>query len=49
MIKFGDATKENIKEHSPKWQKIPDYPYRIWIIWDSGSGKTNLLFDLIGH
>ena len=29
MIKFGDATKENIKEHSPKWQQIPVYPYRI--------------------
>ena len=29
MIEFGDATKENIKEHSPKWQQIPDYPYRI--------------------
>ena len=29
MIKFGDATKENIKEHSLKWQQIPDYPYRI--------------------
>ena len=26
---------------------IPDSPYRILIIGDSGSGKTNLLLNLI--
>ena len=29
------------------WQYIPDYPYRILIIGGSGSGKTNLLLNLI--
>ena len=41
MINFDDVIKENIKEHIPKWQKIPDHPYRILIIGGSGSGKTN--------
>ena len=43
MINFGDVTKENIKEH------IPDPPYRILIIGNSGSGKTNALTNLINH
>ena len=29
------------------WPYIPDYPYRILIIGGSGSGKTNLLLNLI--
>ena len=37
MIKFNDVTKENIKEHNPNWSQIPDHPYRIIIIQDSGS------------
>ena len=28
---------------------IPDHPYRILIIGGSGSGKTNLLLNLIKH
>ena len=27
----------------------PDHPYRILIIFDSGSGKTNVLLNLIKH
>ena len=46
MIKFDDATKENMKEHNPIWPQIPDRPYRILIIGGSGSGKTNALFNL---
>ena len=49
MIKFDDITKENIKEHNPNWPQIPDHPYRILIIENSGSVKTNLLFNLISH
>ena len=49
MIIFEDVTKENIKEHNPNWPQIPDYPYRILITGDSGSGKTNLLFNLRSH
>ena len=33
--------KENIKEHNPNWQQIPDHPYRILIIGDFESEKTN--------
>ena len=29
------------------WPYIPDHPYRILIIGGSGSGKTNLLLNLI--
>ena len=46
MISSDDVTKENIKEHCPQ---IPDHPYRILIIGGSGSGKTNLLFNLLSQ
>ena len=49
MIIFHDVTKENIKEHNLNWPQIPDYPYRILIIGDSGSRKTNLSFNLISQ
>ena len=39
MINFDDVVKENIKEHNPNRQKIPDHPYRILIIGGCGSGK----------
>ena len=32
MINFDDARKENMKEHNPNRQEIPDYTYRILII-----------------
>ena len=41
MIHFDNATKQNIKEHNPNWLQIPDHPYRILIIGDPGSEKTN--------
>ena len=25
MVNFDDVTKENIKEHNPNWQQIPDH------------------------
>ena len=49
MIIFHDVTKENIKEHNLNWPQISDYPYRILIIGDSGSRKTNLSFNLISQ
>ena len=49
MINFDDVANENIEEHNPKWPEILDHPYRILIIGSSGSGKTNLLFNLINH
>ena len=34
-------------KHNKNWQYTPDHPYRILIIGGSGSGKTNLLLNLI--
>ena len=38
-----------ILQKIPNWQEIPNHPYRIIISGDSGSGKTNSLFNLIIH
>ena len=46
MMNVDDAIKENIKELNPNWKQISDHPYRILITGGSGSGKTNLLFNL---
>ena len=35
--------------HNPNWPYIPDHPYKILIIVRSGSGKTNVLLNLIKH
>ena len=47
MINFDDIVNENKSVHSKNWPYIPDHPYRILIIGDSGSGKTNALLSLI--
>ena len=47
MINFDNYTSENKTINSRSWPYIPDYPYRILIIRGSGSGKTNLLINLI--
>ena len=44
MIKFNDFTKENLKEDNLNWPQIRDDPYRIIIIWGSGSAETNSFF-----
>ena len=49
MINFDDYTNENIIEHNPKWPYIPDHPYRLLIVGDSGSGKTKALLNLINN
>ena len=49
MISCDDATKENLKEHNPNWPQTADHSYRILIMGGSGSGKTNLLFNLISQ
>ena len=46
-INFDDYVNENKAEHNKNWPYIPDHPYRILIIGGSGSGKTNLLLNLI--
>ena len=47
MINFDDYIHENKTGHNKNWPYIPDHPYRILIIKGSGSGKTNLLLNLI--
>ena len=49
IINFNDIKKKNIKEHNPNQPQIHDYPYIILICGGSGSGKMNLLFNLINH
>ena len=49
MINLDSITNENNKEHNEKWPFIPDHPYRILIIGGSGSGKTNVLLNLINE
>ena len=38
---------ENKTEHSRNWLHTPDKPYIILIIKDSGSGKANVLLNLV--
>ena len=47
MINFDDYLNENKTGHNKNFPYIPDHPYRILIIGGSGSGKTNLLLNLI--
>ena len=37
------------KQHNLKLLYIPDHPYRILIIRDSGSVKTNALLNLVNN
>ena len=47
MINFDDYVSENEIKHNNNWPYILDNPYRILIIGGSGSGKTNLLLNVI--
>ena len=49
MFNFHYIIKEHIKEHNPKWQEISNHPYRMLVIGGSGSGKTNVLHNLINN
>ena len=49
MISLDSIMNNNNKEHNEKWPYIPDHPYRILIIGGSGSGKTNVLVNLINE
>ena len=46
MISSDDYTIKNKTPLNENWPYIPDHPYRILIIGDSGSGKTNALLNL---
>ena len=45
MMKNYDESVE--VNHNSNWPYIPDHPYRILIISGYGSGKINVLFNLI--
>ena len=47
MINFDNYVNENKTERNKNWPYIPDHPYKILITGGSGSGKTNLLLNLI--
>ena len=47
MMKNYDESVEII--HNRNWPYIPDHPSTILIIGGSGSGKTNVLLNLIKH
>ena len=47
MINFDDNVNENKTQHNKNWSHTQDHPYRILIIGGSGSGKTNVLLNLI--
>ena len=49
MFNLDDITNENNKGHNKKLPYIPDHPYRILLIGGSGSGKTNVLLNLINQ
>ena len=49
MFNFDDVTNENRTEYNPNWTSIPYHLYRISITGSSGSGKTNILLNLINH
>ena len=46
MKNYDQTVKIN---HNPNWRYVVDHTYRILIIDGSGSGKTNVLLNLIKH
>ena len=49
MINSDDYANENKTRHNSKRSHIPDHTYRLLIIGDSASGKTNALSHLIDN
>ena len=45
MINFDNYVNENKTKHNKNWS--PDHLYRILIVGGTGSGKTNVLLNLI--
>ena len=46
MNNYGESVKINYNQN---WSYIPDHLCKILIIGSSGSGKTNVLLNLIKH
>ena len=49
MINLDNIVNDNTKNNNGNWPYIPDHPYRILVIGGSGSGKTNMLLNLINE
>ena len=49
MIRIKSCDQSVEINHNLNCLYIPDHPYRILIIGGSGSGKTNVLLNLIKH
>ena len=49
MFNFDHITKSDVKCHNPNWSEIPDDPCRLLIVWGSGTGKTNSVFNVINY
>ena len=47
MINFDDYVNEIKTVHNKNWPYVPDHPYIILIIGGSGSGKADVLLNLI--
>ena len=47
MFNLDDIINENNEDHDLKWSYIPDHPYTMLIVGDSGSGDTNALLNLM--
>ena len=47
MFNLDDIINENNEDHDLKWPYIPDHPYTMLIVGDSGSGETNALLNLM--
>ena len=46
MINYDQSVKIN---HNPNWPYIHDHLYRILLFGGSGSGKTNVLLNLMKY
>ena len=49
MFNSDEFTGEKTQECNLHWPQIPDHPYRILIVGDSGSGKIYALLNLRKH
>ena len=49
MLNLDFVTKEDIEEHNSNWPEISGHPYRILIVWGSGSARINAVLNLINH
>ena len=47
LTKFLFMIYQSKKKYNLNWTYIPDHLHRVLIIGGSGSGKTNVLFNLI--